>query len=74
MTLISGVVAVVFLMFVYSLLRAASWAEESWVDDGCPHPDPEELRGRLIASQQRFRRETDFTRSAANGIDRDGAA
>ncbi len=70
--LISAVVLVVGVLAV-GLLKAMSDAQADLMDmDGDGHDREHELRGRLIASQQRFRRQTEWQRPAVTGIKRGG--
>ena len=71
---IVGVVVLGLGIFALALLRATSWAEQSWLDNGRAEPDHDHLRGRLIASEERFKRQTDWQRPAAKGVNRNGAA
>lgn len=67
------VIGAVVLLFVFGLLRAAAMAEQAWLGEDDQQTEERELRGRLIASQQRFKRQTDWQRPAAKGVKGDAA-
>lgn len=67
------VVGLALVVLVIGLLRAAAMAEQAWLGEDDQQTEDRELRGRLIASQQRFRRQADWSKPAAKGVKGDAA-